>query len=1637
MKTKRIAFIAGVALVLGAGAFFWQLKAPVAMGSSAVSGQSNEVPAMTAAVSLPASTSSLPFAPSTNQTATVRGTKPYVLMCKWNFNKDLRLAAEALGARTIGVKSARALLIEADPTTRARLAADGRFTSVDEFLPVDKISVELADMIRNGVESVEAGIMTLTPEDHKIVLERVIAMGGEILTGCLNDGGVFRARLPSARVVELASCGDVRWLERFVRPHLVNDLAVEPETMNVRVAWLSEENPGGLSGEGQIITTSDSGIDSGNLETLHTDLRDRVCGIGVVLGCYDHDESGHGTHTAGSIVGNGSNSMDRAEGPIRGTAWGARLWAWFCGGTDGYVYTPGSADELFRPDQGNYPAYIHSASWGSSTMGAYTSNCRDYDAFVWKNPDFLPVFSAGNDGRNGDGTTGSPAAAKNLLTVGATQNLRTDHDGGWGNGDPTKTTVFSSRGPCQDGRIKPDIATPGSGILSTRSHDVDYDEHGYGNYDEFYAYDSGTSMSCPLMAGAVALVREWLMKDRGFSDAEPPTSALLKAIVTGGAKDAPVPNNSQGWGRFDLQSTLFPSNRAVHLIDRIPFEDNTDFAWIVETTNTAPFEVQLAWVDYPGSPDNGSMPQLVNDLDLIVERMDGGDATILYGNGGKEPDVLNNLESVRIASAEPNRYLVTVACKDLPYDYTDGGAAALYIRGAFDPAAVEEGPTTVRIRETEAYYRSLDAALAEVRPGETVEILEEARLRRSFTITNSCTITATNANPWASMVACRNGAQLAITNGAAVTFTNVAFGPNGGAQVRVFSNSVARLSGAFGLDRIQTDHWSCLELATVITNTVEVDCLDAPSDLAPSNRVAWSNLPLGEMAASANHLLFPFDDERGGVATDGAEVGKAMLVVWQDGAPVPDAAAAVKLDQGEGDVNYRTFAALLRHYDRGKDAAVKICMDCPLDARIQLEGGRFLSIMGAPSAVISVTPDAGFDIVGNSKMVVSNVTFSGKVDDTLFAVGNREGANGELVFGGGAVAEKVLSRSEIGGGVVLVYGGRLLMEKGSRMSGCRAERNKACGGAVYLGPGATFDLAGGVITDCYAASAGGGVYVDSIIMSATVNVSRASAVFGNASTEKLVKDDICFGNSKYSQGVLNLTGKLTGAKGTVGVRFGPVGGRGGEGDAFAKIVGVSTVDAEASAPVFLNDAASGDLTAAVSGSDLVWEVNPLGRGGCDPAFANVRVVYPNGVTNYYEHIANALPRLSGACDLELLRNDTFEGELTVAFDVTLRTAPEIQDVLKLERVASGRILVKPGVTLKVENIRISGTGEGNAYGTGNLIAVNGGDLELKSGADVGHVFGGETRADGVITVYNGGRVLTEEGSLVSDGRNPYVDEIKDVDSGVGGGILVDGASFAEFKGGQVVNCQASRGGGVAVANKSTAYVSGGFTVTGNRNHDGAANDFVTEDLSSLVLADDFTGSVGISEGVKCDTNVFGRVDDKYYARAGFASLTNGAASFFHDVRNVRGVVATNGTDTALLVWSDAFDDSGDVPSFTYVDEKGVEHRYWAMGELPDPQPISQWEVVTNHPTQIAFMSIDRVSDTEWTLVVTDRVEFCNYRLLWTDDLTKGFTSTGAWEHAVGDAASAQWTTNVITTGGAWFWRAEGADGTNMVLKTGK
>ena len=197
-------------------------------------------------------------------------------------------------------------------------------------------------------------------------------------------------------------------------------------------------------------------------------------------------------------------------------------------------------------------------------------------------------------------------------------------------------------------------------------------------------------MATPLVAGAAALVRQWLVERRGYAF-RPPTAALMKAILTGGARDMSAdagadcggvaPNGVQGWGRIALEETLFPSNRSVRLVDRIPFAQGSAYTYRVATTNAAPLDVQLVWTDYPGPESDKKTLVLVNDLDLSVSNETTG--VVWWGNGVTGGDRTNNVEGVRIPLAPAATYTVRVAGHAVRYDHTGGGAAALYLRGAF------------------------------------------------------------------------------------------------------------------------------------------------------------------------------------------------------------------------------------------------------------------------------------------------------------------------------------------------------------------------------------------------------------------------------------------------------------------------------------------------------------------------------------------------------------------------------------------------------------------------------------------------------------------------------------------------------------------------------------------------------------------------------------------------------------------------------------------------------------------------------------------------------------------------------------------------------------------------------------------
>jgi len=229
---------------------------------------------------------------------------------------------------------------------------------------------------------------------------------------------------PSAGSIEkIAEIKGVKWIEPYVPPELCLDRSVV--IVNAPTVW----NKHNLDGTGQIIAVADTGIDVGvDGPAMHADFRGRIVRI-YSLGRNNDasDPNGHGTHVAGIALGNGASS----HGQIRGVAHGARLVfqsVMDAAGDLGGI--PANLNNLFLPPY-NDGARVHSNSWGAEVKGQYDVNARNVDKFVWDHRDMVIVFAAGNEGTDAisDGivdldSMGSPATAKNCITVGGCENNR-------------------------------------------------------------------------------------------------------------------------------------------------------------------------------------------------------------------------------------------------------------------------------------------------------------------------------------------------------------------------------------------------------------------------------------------------------------------------------------------------------------------------------------------------------------------------------------------------------------------------------------------------------------------------------------------------------------------------------------------------------------------------------------------------------------------------------------------------------------------------------------------------------------------------------------------------------------------------------------------------------------------------------------------------------------------------------------------------------------------------------------------------------------------------------------------------------------------------------------------------------------
>jgi hypothetical protein len=345
-----------------------------------------------------------------------------------------------------------------------------------------------------------------------------------------------------------------------------------------------------------------------------------------------------------------------------------------------------------------YGAYTDGSFGPEYGFGMYMSTTRAYDNLVYNAPYYLPFKASGNDRNDGppsegtsflywdgswktnssyssasdpagdgqykDGydTIGYVGNAKNILTVGAVNPAVSSDERSLAS---ATMSSFSSWGPADDGRIKPDVVADGVGLLST-----------YNTADNAYAIMSGTSMATPNACGSAALLIE--LYENYFSTNNAMRASTLKGLIIHTADDLgrPGPDYINGWGLVNIKNAadiLKSLDEGDNIrVDEAMLNTSTDQSKIYtfNSDGKQPIKVTLCWTDPPGtatSANDSRTPVLINDLDLKV--INGASTNYPYSLSYTYPSSnataiaennIDNVEQVYIASPSQDDYTIVV-----------------------------------------------------------------------------------------------------------------------------------------------------------------------------------------------------------------------------------------------------------------------------------------------------------------------------------------------------------------------------------------------------------------------------------------------------------------------------------------------------------------------------------------------------------------------------------------------------------------------------------------------------------------------------------------------------------------------------------------------------------------------------------------------------------------------------------------------------------------------------------------------------------------------------------------------------------------------------------------------------------------
>lgn len=437
-------------------------------------------------------------------------------------------------------------------------------------------------------------------------------------------------------------------------------------------------------------------------------------------------QEAHATHVAGTMAAKGVNQAARGMAPalsIQSFDWNDDLAKLESLATEVQV-----TNHSYGPSTGwDYRPGIGWLWWGDVTLsdvedasfGKYSIENQILDDTLFRHSQLLTVVAAGNDRndlpsiqpvshyvrgpdpatgeqvwflsaaiRNPDGfdnggldTIAGLGLSKNTLCVGAINDLFMD--GAPIPGATIQSTRFSSWGPTDDGRVKPDVVANGETLLSPT-----VPPPGATSPDDVYTEMSGTSMASPTAAGICCVLGEYFAKTRGRR----PFSPELKAVVIHTATDAgPAgPDPVFGWGSinaFRAGEVISGQHGDVIMFENIRNGETKSFGF---QGGTSPVRATLVWLDPAAAPNTGLLdddtPVLQNDLDLVL-RGPGGTSFHPYRlvrsgtDWVAQANAANHVDNVEVVDAPAREGTWSVEVSASVFQQGDQQGFALVVSG--------------------------------------------------------------------------------------------------------------------------------------------------------------------------------------------------------------------------------------------------------------------------------------------------------------------------------------------------------------------------------------------------------------------------------------------------------------------------------------------------------------------------------------------------------------------------------------------------------------------------------------------------------------------------------------------------------------------------------------------------------------------------------------------------------------------------------------------------------------------------------------------------------------------------------------------------------------------------------------------